>query len=68
MKEAVEIDRDIGNTQGEAIDLFNLASALDEYGDRTSAVSYAKKALTILTETNDPNAEIVKKQLSEWTH
>jgi tetratricopeptide (TPR) repeat protein len=60
------IARETGDRRGEAIDLFNMSMALNQLGDRAQAIANAQAALNIFVEIEDPNADVVRRQLAEW--
>jgi len=49
-KKALEIDREIGNRNGEALDLNNIGSIYQSKGERKKALKYYKDALKIFIE------------------
>ena len=60
------IARETGNRRGEGNALWNRALAFDELGRRQEAISGAKAALEIREQIEDPNAEMVRRQLEDW--
>jgi tetratricopeptide (TPR) repeat protein len=65
-EQALGIDRETGDRQGEGIALSNASAALDQLGERAQAIVHAQAALKIYIEIEDPNAEMVRRQLAEW--
>lgn len=61
------IAREIGDRRGEGTTCWNMSLALDGLGDRDQAIAHAVAALRIYEEMEDPNAEVVRKQLENWT-
>ena len=65
-EKALEIDREIGNRQGEGMDLWNMSLALDQLGERAQAIAHAEAALKIYEQIEDRRADEVRKELAEW--
>jgi len=64
-EQALTMAREIGDRRGEGNTLWNMSLALDQHG-RAQAIKYAKAALKIQEEIEDPGAEKVRRQLQEW--
>ena len=65
-EQQLAIARETGDRRGEGTALFNRALAFDELGRRQEAISGAKAALEIFEQIEDPNAEMVRRQLADW--
>ncbi len=65
-EQALLVQRAIGDRRGEGNDLWNMALALDKLGQRQQAIAHAEAALKIYEQIEDPNAEKVRRQLTEW--
>ena len=61
-EKALEIDHEIGNRQGEGMNLWNMGLALDKLGERAQAIARAEAALKIFEQIEDPNAAKVRVQ------
>ena len=55
-----------GDRRGEGIALWNRALGFDELGRRQEAISGGQAALDIFEQIEDPNAEMVRRQLADW--
>jgi hypothetical protein len=60
------IARDIGDRRGEGSDLWNMALALDELGQRAPAIECAEAALQIFEQIESPYAGRVRDKLAAW--
>lgn len=65
-EQALHIHREIGDRRGEGNDLWNISLVLNQLGRRTQAIQYAEQSLTIFEDIEDPNAQQVRAQLTEW--
>ena len=65
-EQQLAITRETGDRRGEGNALGNRALAFDELGRRQEAISSAKAALAIREQIEDPNAEMVRRQLADW--
>ena len=66
-EKALAIARKIGDRRGEGNALWNMSLAREKLDDRARAIECAKAALKIREEIEDPNAEMVKRTLQEWS-
>jgi tetratricopeptide (TPR) repeat protein len=66
LQQAFGITSEMGDIRGQSKSLYQLALALDKYGDRRQAVAQARTALELFEASDDPLAEMVRKQLAEW--
>jgi tetratricopeptide (TPR) repeat protein len=64
--EALKISREIGDRRGEGIHLFNISIYYRSLGQRERAICLAKSALEIFEQIDSPQAETVRKALTEW--
>jgi tetratricopeptide (TPR) repeat protein len=67
LQQAFGLTSEMGDIRGQSKSLYQLALALDKYGDRRQAVAQARTALELFEAANDPLAEMVRKQLAEWS-
>jgi hypothetical protein len=63
----LEIMREVGDRRGEGFALFNLALALDRFGERAEAVRRAREALAVLkTIGAKHHGASVRAKLAKW--
>ncbi|MBO0798193.1 MAG: hypothetical protein J2P31_05170, partial [Blastocatellia bacterium] len=67
LQQAFGLTSELGDIRGQSKSLYQLALALDKYGDRRQAVAQARTALELFEAAQDPSAELVRKQLAEWS-
>jgi tetratricopeptide (TPR) repeat protein len=65
-QQSLTIARVFGDPYGEGKALWSMSLALDKLNDRTQAIGHAKAALEIFEQMQEPLAESVRKQLSQW--
>jgi tetratricopeptide (TPR) repeat protein len=60
------IAREIGDRRGEGSALWNLSLVLDKLRKRPQAIAHAEAALKLFEAIEDPNAAMVRGQLTKW--
>ncbi len=65
-EQALTIQREIGDRGGEGTALWNISLTLDHLDERARAIEFATDALKIHEEIENPDAEKVRRQLTEW--
>ena len=65
-RQHLKIAQEIGDQSGEGNALFNISIMLNALGQRAMAIEWATDALQIYEQIENPNAEIVRRQLAGW--
>jgi tetratricopeptide (TPR) repeat protein len=65
-EQALKICREIGDRRGEGNCLFNMSRSSVRLGMRAKAIQLAKSAFEIFKQIDNPNAEIVQRQIEAW--
>lgn len=67
-KQVLPIFREARNHTGEGIVLWNMAWSLEEYGDRTDAITHATAAVHVLEQAGDDHAAMARMDLLTWPY